>query len=439
MRHPALEPITTGKRDPGLLGWLVFFLLLGYAIDAPLRYLLSFVRLESLVYLRDVLFVIGVGVASVKWMLGEKRHFALVAVLYLLGAHFFFGVLNLQSLIQPLMGLKVVLAFAFGMAVHGLLLADHKKLYLGAWTIFVVVVSGVLVNYFLVYPWAGAILDSGVGQAALTREWTAGGVRRLAGFSRASYDAASIILVTLPVVLFSIRTRPLLGTVIFGLACTATALTTSKGALMAQAVFVVWLAVRKLLSPRPVDRAFVWGAAAVTTLFPLISVLAGVRSWSMRNDLFSWWFSSFHERMYRMWPDALANVTEHGSVLLGRGLGGMGFPQYFGEVALYNSADNVSVYMYVVFGLLGLIYLGVLYWACLRTGSRDTNSLVPFVAAAWALFCAVYGLTTNMAEQPFYCIALGAAVGVGLATGLPVRTVRGSRSVNIPGLVQRSV
>lgn len=395
-----------------MLGWGVFVLLLGYAVDAPLRYGLSFAHLESLVYLRDLFFVAYVGLTVLRWAFGEKQNFPVVAMLYLLGVHLFFGVANLQSLIQPLMGFKVVLAFVFGFACCRVLFVSEKRVYQAAWVIFAIAVSGVLINYFVVYPWAGAMLESGIGQAALTREWTAGGVRRLAGFSRASYDAASIILVLLPIVLYSLRRHLLVGAVTFSLAFAATALTTSKGALMAEAVLLAWIAARRVLGVGFSDKVFVWGAATVTTVFPLASILAGVRAWSMRNDAFSWWFSSFHERMYRMWPDALTNVTDHGNVILGRGLGGMGFPQYFGEAARYNSADNVSVYMYVVFGLLGLFYLAWIYRACLTVGSSNAPEVIKFAAPAWALFCAVYGLTTNMVEQPFYCIALGSAVGI---------------------------
>lgn len=411
-----------------MLGWGVFILLLGYAVDAPLRYGLSFAHLESLVYLRDLFFVAYVGLTVIRWAFGEKQNFPVVALLYLLGVHLFFGVANLQSLIQPLMGFKVVLAFVFGFAAYRVLQSPEKSIIKAAWVIFLPVVIGVIVNYFVVYPWAGALLDVGSGQAALTREWTAGGIRRLAGFSRASFDAASIVLVLMPVVLFSLRRHLLVAFVVFMVSVVATGLTTSKGALMAQAAFLGWLVLRKITTRQRANKIFVWGSAALVTFFPLAAVLAGVRAWTGRNDMWAWWFSSFHERMYRMWPDALKNVTDHGNVILGRGLGGVGFPQYFGEASLYNSADNVAVYMYVVFGLLGLIYLAWLYRVCLLVEDSPASELMKFCVPAWAIFLAMYGFTTNMVEQPFFCLTMGAAAGLGVLGRVRAGAVAGPSS-----------
>lgn len=75
---------------------------------------------------------------------------------------------------------------------------------------------------------------------------------------------------------------------------------------------------------------------------------------------------TIYERMTWMWPESLSFILHKGNVIMGAGMGGIGtalslFYQQFDENALrFASADNIFIYTFGLFGVLGVIALFVL-------------------------------------------------------------------------------
>ncbi len=113
-----------------------------------------------------------------------------------------------------------------------------------------------------------------------------------------------------------------------------------------------------------------------------------------------------------MWPDALATWLDHGNIVTGRGLGGIGFAQAGAEWWRYNAADNLMIYLLVSFGLFALVYVGAFLWSLRRTFEVDSSQeFLARCVRGWALVFFSYGCTSNMVEQPLMNFVVGLCFG----------------------------
>ncbi len=117
----------------------------------------------------------------------ERRLFPLVVAVYVLGLHLLCGVLTLPSVVQPVLGLKVFFTFLFGMAAFGALAEGAQLLQAGAGRVHRQP-CGVALDVLIDFPWAGEAYESALATVQVSREWSSGGIPRLAGFARASFD-----------------------------------------------------------------------------------------------------------------------------------------------------------------------------------------------------------------------------------------------------------
>jgi hypothetical protein len=118
------------------------------------------------------------------------------------------------------------------------------------------------------------------------------------------------------------------------------------------------------------------------------------------------------DRVDFMWPDALSGWLEHGSLFIGRGLGGIGFPQLGLEWWRYNAADNLMIYLLVSFGLLALVYVGLFLRGLTRTfDAKEPDLFFARCVRGWAVVLFSYGCTSNMIEQPLMNLVIGICFG----------------------------
>jgi len=107
-------------------------------------------------------------------------------------------------------------------------------------------------------------------------------------------------------------------------------------------------------------------------------------------------------RLDDTWPEVIAIIRDYGNLALGRGLGGIGQSQVFFENYLYNPADNIFLYLYAQFGLLGGIYLFYFYFK-----SRSLDSITELYLCLLVFIIFQYGVTTNIFESPSLCLSVG--------------------------------
>ena len=395
-------------RGANVFVWAAAAIAVTYLFEGPARYVLMLAHVPTLIYLRDVAAVALVGFAVSLWMGGERRLFPLVATLYVLFLHLLCGVLTLPGILQPLLGLKVFFTFLFGMAASAAIAERAHALPWLALAAFLATVCGVVLDVAIDFPWVGQAYESAIATVQVSREWSSGGIPRLSGFARASFDAATIVLV-LTVPMLSSRWHGLWRALLWMIAFATIWLTTSKGALLALVAVAVWAVLEGGNVAKRLVMAWIAFFAVICAALPVATTQFGFGI--RRGDVASW-LSSFVERIDFMWPDALETWLAHGNVVTGRGLGGIGFPQLGVEWWRYNAADNLMVYLLVSFGLFALVYVGGFLWTLPRTFTENpSQEFFGRCVRGWALVAFSYGCTSNMVEQPLMNMVIGLCFG----------------------------
>jgi hypothetical protein len=307
-----------------------------------------------------------------------------------------------------LLGLKVFFTFLFGMVAAAAIAERGQALLRLSLIALLATAFGVFLDKFVEFPWAGEAYESAIATVQVSREWTSGGVPRLAGFARASFDAATIVLVLMVPILAS-RWNVLWRAALWLLSFATIWLTTSKGALLALAALAVWRVLESFRAAKQWVLAWILFFVTCCAALPIAAVQFG---FGVRRSSVASWLSSFMDRVDFMWPDALSGWLDHGSLFIGRGLGGIGFPQLGLEWWRYNAADNLMIYLFVSFGLLAVVYVGVFLRGLTRTFAvSEGDVFFARCVRGWAVVLFSYGCTTNMIEQPFMNLVIGICFG----------------------------
>jgi hypothetical protein len=405
--HVAREE-NAASNAPKLYALVALMMAGSYIFESPLRYVLMHAKVPALIYLRDLAAVGLIGFAVFAWLTGARRLFPVMVALYVLFLHLMCGVLLLPGLIQPLLGLKVFFTFLFGMTAAAAIAAREQALLRLSLFALLATAFGVVLDKFVDFPWAGQAYESAIATVQVTREWSSGGVPRLSGFARASFDAATIVLVLMVPILAS-RWSVLWRSTLWVLAALTIWLTTSKGALLALLALAVWRVLEGFRAAKTWVLAWVSFFVTCCLVLPIAAVQFG---FGVRRGEVAGWLSSFMDRIDFMWPEALAVWFDEGWLLIGRGLGGIGFPQLGLEWWRYNAADNLMIYLLVSFGLLALVYVGVFLRGLSRTFAEgEASPFFGLCVRGWAVVLFSYGCTSNMIEQPLMNVVIGICFG----------------------------
>src|SRR5262245_47448887 len=194
-RPVVAEHAALTERYAWLYLWSALLICASYVFEGPVRYLLLLAHVPSLIYTRDLAALALVALAVSFWLGGERRLFPLVVAIYALFLHLLCGVLILPGIAQPLLGLKIFFTFLLGMAASVAIVSRPRELLWLAFAAFIASAAGVALDVVVSFPWAGQAYDSAIASVQVSREWSSGGVARLSGFARASFDAATIMLV----------------------------------------------------------------------------------------------------------------------------------------------------------------------------------------------------------------------------------------------------
>lgn len=394
---------------PFRLGKYGFYLLLicltSYVLESPIKYALGKAHISPIIYGRDAYAALVVMIAFASWMSGKSFSAAIPAT-FVLVAHAFYGMLIQGSLIQPVIGLKLYLAFLLGMASYSTFRDKQGLMIRWYLAMYVLTVIGVCINWATDMPWAGETFESAVGATEVSREWTTGGIRRLAGFAKASFDASTIVVTFGAALALYPGLSRWIQLLLLLTSTGVVVLTTSKGSMLALVVIALYIGLRRQQENR-LNASF-YVAPAAMLLIPLLLFAFEFKA-TVHGDL---WFllSSFAERINWMWPRAFGNLGSLEGAILGRGVGGIGFPQRFGEGLIYNSADNVMVYLFVSFGLAALIYVYITLNK-LRTAAPHITPYIWSCLICWLLYWIFYGFTTNLIENPLFSFFVGLIFG----------------------------
>lgn len=395
---------------------LMVLVLVGQDVFAgPLRFVLANAGLEALVYFPKVLCIGLMGLQIVVWFARGQVDRLLIIVACVVICAVAVGLVFTSSLAQVGFGVWVLLPFFLGLYLWRVqsiaeVLSDRRCMRLV--TLFwLISVSGVFLNAVVEFPWVGFTYNVGDVTLEGARSWSVTGIYRVGGLSQSSFDAANQILLT---ALLLVRTAPpALRRVVYVVSLGAILLTTMKASLLALILVIIVRRLSKVWGETML-RISVVAALVVGIVLPMIAIYEPyvLRTDSRLPDGFKFLAGSSVDRFDTTWPDTWRLLQDEGSTILGRGLGGIGTAQLRFEPGLYSPADNLAVYTFAVFGLIGVLALLFLPYLLMKSG--DTRNRQLLLLLAFALL--TMGWASNLFESTSTALVLGILVGQGVAS-----------------------
>jgi hypothetical protein len=389
-----------------ILYFLIYYISLPY-IEAPLRYFLVEHDVPWLIYFRDVSVVLIVFWLILKTLIRSDDNKILIILLSILVLHSLIGLIYLPNAYMVLFGWKTFLPILVGVGSYYVFIENLNKMRWLFLLLFVILVSGLFINLFIEFPWEGFTysLDTYTIEAT-KKEDTAFGVRRLAGFSRYFYEAAIQTLFLL-IFLVVYTKNNIMKIIIWVLGGLAIILTTVKGVILSYLLITILLILLKI-NPKLIEyyklyRKLLLSLLIIVILLPILTYInLLVIDFGLHKDINDMLFSSFTMRLYDTWPEAIELIRDQGNLLLGRGLGGIGQSQIFFETYLYTSVDNIFIFLYGNFGLMGGLYLLYLYYK-----GRSLEITEELYFCLFLFFIFQYGITQSLFDDYLICLVLG--------------------------------
>jgi hypothetical protein len=393
-----------------------------YVVEGALRYALFSIGRPNLIYFRDLIAVCSVAFLFCRALFLQRQLDAPITVTAcVLFAHACIGFAQGLDFYQIAFGVKVFLSLLYGVALWPVVCSRTKTLYVVIWLFFVVNAIGIAINWYLgSMPWEGQLYDTAFGAVTTTREWWADGVRRLPGVARASYDAA-LMAGLCGIAIVASSTRLFIRIFVSAIAMSVIVLTTTKGMILALSIGTIWLLLPRSSANLRLGRLIVFALLFTTCALPTLVVLYdwGAEFSSAQIPGF---MSSLWERFQDMWPHAFKILSSPLHILVGAGIGAIGIPQTISTSFVeLNAADNVFIYYLVDFGLLGVLYLAFPALVSARVCIKERPP-IGYVYLGLLIIAYGYGMTTNMAEEPFFSVFFGLAYGLAFSQitfGLP--------------------
>ncbi len=390
--------------DKGLCFAIIFFLFMKI-LDGPIRYALVSCQKTFLIYLPIVLMLIFLVIKFLSDLNTLKTQKKNVALFSILSIFFLLGIITIPSIKQVLFGFYIFIPFIFGFVFSDFF---FKKLrWFSNFFILLLVVSliGIIANQFYPFPWEGFHYEFGNITIEASRNWTTFGIKRLAGFSRASFSAAVQIAIFSILVLSFMKSK-WLSFILWSVSFYAICLTTTKGIIVAY-FFVSSLIFLHRFIPAHLLKLLPYLITAIMLLLPVSSLLL---SQSIDNtNQYNGQFYSMHDRFINTWPNALKLIEEKGNIIVGRGLGGIGTPQskFKEDNPLYNPADNMALYIYGVGGILGILLLMLVTYKSEILITKHPNNHFSFVVYCMLILIYLYGIISNVIESAVLSFFLG--------------------------------
>jgi len=413
-----------------------FFLIV---FEGLLRFVFSGMGVPALIYIKDLL-LLSIFLVTFFYIiyrgLIDKTLLIIFLVVFYGGIVGYFN--NLNPL-QVLLGFKIFLSFFVGF-ISVYVLKVEEKFFLKMFRFFVpIILFGVLLECFYPLPWKGFEYELLGFSIEGSRQWTTFGIPRLSGFGRASFETA-ILLYALSslylIISYNVKSElkvyvKLYDYIFLGLSFVGIILTTSKTAVLANTIFILFFVLLKIsdgttvkLVSKSTGDLFIKFLLAFLFLYGIIPPLVALNAPALvvrklNSYNLNFLFASYIERIDLMWPKAIQLLSKNYMFLTGRGLGGIGIAQQYFEKKMYNPADNLYIYLFVDFGIIIfsiiVVYLLVSLF-CLRHGNREN---VYFVAFCLILFSC--GATLNVIESPVLMITLGILLGLSRKRQLRIR------------------
>lgn len=382
--------------------WVIFTMivyLMTDAIGGVARYYLWEVGFINLIYIPKIMALLTLLIALISLKINKLYFWTIYTLILFAGV----GVFYVNDFLQIAFGLWVFVPLLFGIVAYRSFLHGIQKLEGWFLVLFFIVCGGVLLNAFINLPWVGFNYFLANVEIEGSRQISFMGIARLGGFSQAGYIAASYTIL-LAIFLMARKHSKILRCSIWFLAALVIFLTASKGIalvfLVLTGFFLCWRRFPDLIWPT---------LALFVTIFAVIMLPLSSLYYDYSIELaepgYYYFFQSSVDRISDIWLTAFKMITEHGNIITGRGLGGIGRAQQLYEHPLYNCADNLFIYLYAVFGLMAFPILAI-YGATTFQLNIRKNSLDRYFYMI-VLSILIYGAVTNIIESTAFSIFVG--------------------------------
>jgi hypothetical protein len=398
---------------------------LSYAFEGVYRWVLSLVGLNSLIYIREPLMLLLIGRVFARFFTGHKVHknsllLFIVFIFALLFSNFF-----TKNKMQVIFGVKIFIPIVLGYMYSDLFIERVKfwKIYFLSLTL--VMLVGIVLDSFIKLPWEGLVLNIGGLDVSAGKESSMhiGGYSRLMGFSNSFGNAASYLICAY--ILCSSTSSKLSFKYIcmWVFVCVGIILTTAKTLIAVMLVFLLCDIARNFAQ-------FLWArlVSFIIIVFAILGVIlpaqsipesftinkslpsrVAIRATEYSSDFEEGIFASIADRQRNTWPLAFAKIK---SWTFGNGFGAVGSAQRIYDSKNFNLGsfcDNMYVYIYLNFGIFGVI---LFFYGIVMSSMYDSSRSL-FVLKA-ALLIAIFGTMQTLIENAFLAFFIGILLGVAI-------------------------
>lgn len=376
-----------------------------YCLEGVVRYGLSIGGADTAILARDLLIwlpLIGLLLYQATRLRVERSFLIYAGVIAVHGTIIY---LNFRTTLPVVYGAKLLINVLFGFVAGTLITNPGRRLS----RVFVLLwLSGIiglaLEKFFFDMPWVGMSATIGGIMVDVSHNWDIVDPleKRVAGFTRGSIAAATILPILALLISVRVRSWRLRAFILLTTAGAVFA-TTQKGSFVAYAM-VMTLLLGPLRWRVPLLRL---ACIAFALLLVALPVLTPGLLLTMSGGVFS--LASFAMRIQLTWPDAWDWITHNEIFPFGVGLGGIGGPQRFFAPDFFNPSDNLFVFMYANFGVMSVLYLLALCSVVVRLPRRPPPEAMG--ALVTLAFLLGYGAVLSMIEDQMASLFLGACAG----------------------------
>ncbi|AIE61457.1 hypothetical protein [Bacillus methanolicus] len=403
-----------------------------YMFESPLRYYLGLLGYPQLIYLNKILLLIIIASGTINILNSLKLNKAIFFIIILMVIGLIVGLINGLALKQILFSINIFLpffAFYFAVNYYGVNKEYFEFLYRFSIPI---IVLGLVLDKLYILPWQNSVYEIAGHVVQANRYWTMNGVERLAGFQRSSFSSA-YLLSALIIIRFIIYTyyqelskqnvlKKIYDFIVLILGGYGIYLTTSKTAYFSIIMFFILYVMLKVFY----SISFKQGRVFIQIFFkffmmfllfyglipPFYTSIVNTNlssTHSISIDLLNLVFSSYLDRVFNTWPNALNLLNDSYFSIFGRGLGGIGTPQMYFELDKYNPADNFFIYILITCGYL---IIPIIIYFVMKTLFLDLEKRksIFLVGVMFSIFS--FGATMNFVESAELLMLSGVLLGL---------------------------
>ncbi|PLL00494.1 hypothetical protein [Klebsiella pneumoniae] len=376
------------------LVWFTFHLFIFVkAFTGPLTLYLAYIRFAPI-----ALMILLVGY---KLCILIPKKLSYILLMVFLSIYVLIGINN-NSLVSSVFGIYIFIPFLFAFLYSTEL---YQRIFVNNFKFnlfyFLSCAVGILyVNQFGA-EWIGAEQEIAGVTKVVSRDWISDGMMRNPGFTGTSVSSATLVIITCTFLGYTLleKRRFISLLVIFAVSAYLIYLTTTKTTMVTLGFVFILIFCSAFITKYIVKTIFLF-----LTLFSYYCMfnISNVSTGMLTNTMLI--------RMYQTWPNAMLLLETPLQYFFGKGFGSIGVPTYYFTPALANSADNMYVYLYVIFGVFSILFSFFFMMKFLSFGLTLSKTTKQFLIISLVILTG--GITSNLFEASFYSVYGGVIIGM---------------------------